>query len=795
MKGDLRNTPFEEVLRMIDEAHLTGKCGVRRGDKKLVLYFVRGDFVALSGGKGPILDIETLKLANTPQEKAELLGWARSRMMDVFSDLQMWSEGEFQFAQDDHLRPPFLVPIKSPLNVYRKVQGFVSEWLEKGRPVPPLEQVLVEGPHFHDADGVPVTELRLIQMLKVGKPVRLSMDALARNGLPKVRNFLFFHDWRKKGLIDWRPAAVEAPAAAGMDSAPSASTNFLTSGVITLPPEVQDLISQMNQHRPLSESQKLKISQAMPAAEVKAAQEFATKTPSSQLTSPAISSKPAKPSTPKGPSPAQLEVLACTDLESALRLLKSHRSNGINPVDEAVINQMIALLPAAAQEGDWDALEEVLYLYLPANQGITDEAERGPWLAMLRELFEQLRAELMEYDLIAVTERILMPLVDQFGKAMEVAEPALQQLLVALSAVNLPAAVYSGVTRIQEHLEENIPDAVYGGYVRVVCVLAPLFEHKDYVRLEQSLYGQARRHFLAPVTEVGIKRKRWALEVIARCPGDEPLTLLFQAIENPHLSRRAGMLLLSHQARASRRLLDLLRESKDRDVRLAIIETLQSFEADFRPELLRWLKDPLWYIRRNALSLLKRVGETEDLPAIKGMLEDDHQRVVEEAVRATASLLTGQERDEFLMHCWAHLGESYRPAVAGTIGEIGGPIAYPFLRKQLQNKALLTDLEREPALLEIVRSLCSAGRQDAIKVLKELSEEPVIQNRSRVLLEILRTLSFLFRLDSLGQVVEVFRQLSQHQLPNVAQEARLFYERARLGEDPNIEAAVAEEEE
>ena len=66
--------------------------------------------------------------------------------------------------------------------------------------------------------------------------------------------------------------------------------------------------------------------------------------------------------------------------------------------------------------------------------------------------------------------------------------------------------------------------------------------------------------------------------------------------------------------------------------RKVLLDSLGSFGQKVRPYLARWLKDEKWYVIRNALALMIRVGGRWDAPGVKGYLSHAHPKVRFEAL-------------------------------------------------------------------------------------------------------------------------------------------------------------------
>jgi hypothetical protein len=131
-----------------------------------------------------------------------------------------------------------------------------------------------------------------------------------------------------------------------------------------------------------------------------------------------------------------------------------------------------------------------------------------------------------------------------------------------------------------------------------------------------------REHLLRPTT-------------IARLLADEPLDA--DALERlmPLLS------ISSHNV-----LLDALAESENRATRRKLIDRLAHATQDITPLITKRLEDPRWYVRRNMLLLLERLGKVPPGFSVTRWTLQEDPRVRQEAVRLQLTL--PREREQAL---------------------------------------------------------------------------------------------------------------------------------------------------
>ncbi len=84
---------------------------------------------------------------------------------------------------------------------------------------------------------------------------------------------------------------------------------------------------------------------------------------------------------------------------------------------------------------------------------------------------------------------------------------------------------------------------------------------------------------------------------------------------------------------AARHLLGILAESDDRTLRHRLLDLLASLGPMVVRDATHLLTDPRWYVVRNVLLLLRRVGDPGSVPAVRRCAEHDDLRVRLEAIR------------------------------------------------------------------------------------------------------------------------------------------------------------------
>ena len=85
-------------------------------------------------------------------------------------------------------------------------------------------------------------------------------------------------------------------------------------------------------------------------------------------------------------------------------------------------------------------------------------------------------------------------------------------------------------------------------------------------------------------------------------------------------------------------LMELLKETEDKEVRLALLNTIKSFGSPAIEAVKKYLKDDKWYVRRNAVCILGFIGDKKIIENIY-RLRDDDERIQIEIIKGIKNIL------------------------------------------------------------------------------------------------------------------------------------------------------------
>ena len=204
----------------------------------------------------------------------------------------------------------------------------------------------------------------------------------------------------------------------------------------------------------------------------------------------------------------------------------------------------------------------------------------------------------------------------------------------------------------------------------------------------------------------------------------------------------------------ARHLMERLGVENDRTRRGRLVEAVRSMGPVALPALLEALQAPVWYLVRNALTLLPEVADGDQAPAVTALLRHPEPRVRRTAVRALWKLagpgaehallarmkdtdgetmqeilfVLGQLRSESCMGPVTDLAkdkrvvERLRLLALETLGQIGSPKAIPVFLECLRRKGFFTGGESPDIRLASAKGLAALRTQEALDALKRVVE-------------------------------------------------------------------------
>jgi hypothetical protein len=163
----------------------------------------------------------------------------------------------------------------------------------------------------------------------------------------------------------------------------------------------------------------------------------------------------------------------------------------------------------------------------------------------------------------------------------------------------------------------------------------------------------------------------------------------------------------------------VLAEEKSRRVRARLCQVLAQVGPTVIPQLLRWVEDPRWYVVRNVVSVLGRIGDPSAFLPVVSQLGHGHTRVRLEAVRALG-VVGGRAAVGPLLRCLDDRDADVRNAVVKVLGSLQDDEVVAPLRALVERKS------RDPAAelvfkQEAINALLATGTRAARQALAEIA--------------------------------------------------------------------------
>jgi hypothetical protein len=160
--------------------------------------------------------------------------------------------------------------------------------------------------------------------------------------------------------------------------------------------------------------------------------------------------------------------------------------------------------------------------------------------------------------------------------------------------------------------------------------------------------------------------------------------------------------------------LNLLADERDRRVRARMCQVLARVGPPVVPQLLPRLEDTRWYVVRNIVYILGRVGQEATFIAVIPLLDHSHPRVRVEAIRALA-LIGGANSITPLLRSAGDPDPAVRRATVKALGSLKSDAAVPALRELLdQPGAAGADLEMTQEVIGALAAIGSPAARGAL---------------------------------------------------------------------------------
>ncbi len=166
-------------------------------------------------------------------------------------------------------------------------------------------------------------------------------------------------------------------------------------------------------------------------------------------------------------------------------------------------------------------------------------------------------------------------------------------------------------------------------------------------------------------------------------------------------------------------ILEALANEERMVVRKRLLEVVLRYGSRAVPYLRPLLEDDRWFVVRNAVFCLRRLGDKAILPAIKRLLATAHPRVAEEILKAVVAF----EDPEWLPLLRRELESEDEERVRAALG-VASRIRHPAVVRLLSDRlAEQTGMKlREPLTFDLIRALGRLRDPRALPVLREILE-------------------------------------------------------------------------
>lgn len=166
----------------------------------------------------------------------------------------------------------------------------------------------------------------------------------------------------------------------------------------------------------------------------------------------------------------------------------------------------------------------------------------------------------------------------------------------------------------------------------------------------------------------------------------------------------------------------MLADERDRRVRARMCQVLARVGPSIIPTLLPWFEDPRWYVVRNIVHILGRLGHDAAFSSLISALDHAHPRVRIEAIRAL-TMVGGGLASGPIQRCVNDPDPAVRRAMVKALGSVRNDDAVPTLRD------LVASPTRTPEDLEIkqhaIDALATIGSPSARAALARLASRRV----------------------------------------------------------------------
>jgi len=198
------------------------------------------------------------------------------------------------------------------------------------------------------------------------------------------------------------------------------------------------------------------------------------------------------------------------------------------------------------------------------------------------------------------------------------------------------------------------------------------------------------------------------------------LSLYFNKIRSTSLKeQRVGInALLAIGDGGVERILSVLCEEGDLGVRKILVETVVGIGEGAIPEIIPYLKDDRWYVVRNMVTILGKLGNEEVAPDLVTALQNPDPRVKKESIKAL-SRIPGTLSIAAIGECCFDQDESIKTIAITALGSRKEEEAVEILRERFIMKNLLFPDTR--LVREVIESLRNIGSESSVDLLRTIA--------------------------------------------------------------------------
>ncbi|MBA7511269.1 hypothetical protein ES705_03260 [subsurface metagenome] len=295
-------------------------------------------------------------------------------------------------------------------------------------------------------------------------------------------------------------------------------------------------------------------------------------------------------------------------------------------------------------------------------------------------------------------------------------------------------------------------------FKRVIAALKTLhlkargLKKHDIVQFISKKFG---KHLLRKDAAL-LERKRILIEAISEVKDENYVPELISLLWDPGTFVEARAALTSLSEFSVPLLIDTLKDTEDRSVRMKIIDVLIKIGDKAIPKIEKILSSSEWYIRRNGIFILGEMKAVSAVNAIGKLIDDEEEQVQlaviaslrkiggdkvrdyiktamdskyrQVAIRAMQSLEKDDVREKLsdvVLWLKSHKGipdkeeEKFRRGVIGIIGKFGDDSVIGQLVEVLNEKTLFKGSLLQPTKVSALNALVKIGSEEAIKALHD----------------------------------------------------------------------------